>query len=140
MKTRLKMVNREAWLLQRASNRKVMHIGCTDAPLTKAKATTNQLLHQKLGAVCKELIGVDLDAASLNYLRQEHGITNLHCHDVEHLESFPVDEKVDVLIAGEVLEHLNNVGLFFENCSTRLQKDGVVLVTVPNALSIKRML
>lgn len=140
MKLRLKMVNRENWLLERAANRTVMHVGCTDAPLTKAKAAANQLLHQKLGAVCKELIGVDLDAASLDYLRQEYGIANLYRHDVEHLDSFPVEEKVEVLIAGEVLEHLNNVGLFFENCGARLEKDGVVLITVPNALSIKRML
>jgi SAM-dependent methyltransferase len=140
MKPKLKMVDRDNWLLQRAANRKVMHVGCTDAPLTKTKATRKQLLHQKLAAVCKELIGVDLDLASLDYLRKEHGITNLYCHNIENLDSFPNQEKVDVLMAGEVLEHLNNVGLFFENCRTRLQKDGVVLVTVPNALSIKRMM
>jgi len=136
----LKMVERDAWLLQRAANRIVMHVGCTDAPMTRAKAATNQLLHQKLGTVCKELIGVDLDAESLDYLRHEHGTANLYCHDIEHLESFPTQEKVEVLIAGEVLEHLNNVGLFFESCGTRLQEDGVLLVTVPNALSIKRLM
>jgi SAM-dependent methyltransferase len=140
MKQKFKLVDRDAWLLQRAANRVVMHIGCTDAPLTRAKAPTKQLLHQKLEAVCKELIGVDLEAASLDYLRTEHGIGNLYCHDAEHLESFPRQEKVDVVIAGEVLEHLNNVGLFFDNCGARLHKDGMVLVTVPNALSIKRMM
>ncbi|HWZ78858.1 MAG TPA: methyltransferase domain-containing protein [Candidatus Sulfotelmatobacter sp.] len=140
MNSQLKMVDRDTWLLQRAANRTVMHVGCTDAPLTKSKAEKNQLLHQKLGKVCKELIGVDLESASLDYLRRQHGIDNLYCHDIERLESFPRQEKVDVVIAGEVLEHLNNVGLFFESCGARLKKDGCVLVTVPNALSIKRIM
>ena len=140
MKPQLKLVDRDKWLLQRAANRAVMHVGCTDAPMTRAKGATGQLLHQKLGTVCKTLIGVDLDPASLDYLRQEYGIANLYCHDIEHLESFPRREKVEVLIAGEVLEHLNNVGLFFESCRALLQEDGVILVTVPNALSIKRLL
>ena len=140
MTPRVKIVDRDDWLLQRAANRSVMHLGCTDAPMTRSKATKNQLLHQKLKSVCKELIGVDLDAESLNYLRKEHGIDELYCRDIEHLDSLLAEKKVDVVIAGEVVEHLNNVGLFFQSCAAGLQKDGCVLVTVPNALSVKRMM
>ena len=108
----MKMVDRDAWLLERAANRVVMHVGCTDAPFTNTKAEKNQLLHQKLGRVCKSLIGIDIDRTSLEYLRKHHRIDDLYCHDIEHLDSFPRLDKVDVVIAGEVLEHLNNAGFF----------------------------
>ena len=37
MKPKLKMVDRDAWLLQRAANRIVMHVGCTDTPMIEGQ-------------------------------------------------------------------------------------------------------
>jgi 2-polyprenyl-3-methyl-5-hydroxy-6-metoxy-1,4-benzoquinol methylase len=55
-------------------------------------------------------------------------------------ESFVDAEPYDVVFAGELIEHLSNPGLFLR-CSIRnLKKDGVLVITTPNAFSMSRLL
>jgi 2-polyprenyl-3-methyl-5-hydroxy-6-metoxy-1,4-benzoquinol methylase len=48
-----------------------------------------------------------------------------------------IDEKYDLIIFGEVLEHLENPGAAIKNSINLLSSNGVVLVTVPNAFGIR---
>ena len=69
------------------------------------------------------------------------GLTNYHRIDLDNYDkyTFPVIEGLDLIIAGEILEHLSNPGRLLN----RLRAFGVqVIVTVPNAFStsgIKQM-
>ena len=44
--------------------------------------------------------------------------------------------KFDVIVTGEILEHLPNQGLFLENAERHLKKKGVQILTTPNALAL----
>src|SRR5262249_25363022 len=44
----------------------------------------------------------------------------------------PLPEKFDVIIAGEVLEHLDAPGMFMKNCGAMLNPGGQLVITVPN--------
>jgi 2-polyprenyl-3-methyl-5-hydroxy-6-metoxy-1,4-benzoquinol methylase len=47
------------------------------------------------------------------------------------------EASYDLVIAGEVLEHVENAGAFLRGCGRLLQEHGVLCVSVPNACSPK---
>lgn len=51
-------------------------------------------------------------------------------------ESLRLGEKFDVVIAGEIIEHLPNPGRFLERARAHLADGGELIVTVPNARSL----
>jgi len=112
---------RDEWILKHCAGKRVLHLGCAAFPMTASLGRRGILLHQRLAKVCANLVGVDLNPEALDILRS-FGFNNLRMHDVEHLETLQLDEPIDVIVAGEVLEHLNNVGLFFDGCKTLLER------------------
>jgi SAM-dependent methyltransferase len=44
----------------------------------------------------------------------------------------PLSSTFDVIIGGEVLEHLNSPGMFMKNCAAMLNSGGRLVITVPN--------
>ena len=101
---------REA-LINLARGRRVLHVGCTDAPFTADKLRSGDLLHRELLDVASWVGGVDIDADGLEMLRRElHG--EYFCTDVcvpDETVRFP---EFDVIIAGDVVEHVPNEGAF----------------------------
>jgi hypothetical protein len=105
----VRRVDRNAFLLERARNKRVLHLGCADEPFVSLKLSNNAHLHAKLAAVTKELWGVDLSAQGISELRQA-GFSNLICGDVERLGEVGElqGRPFDVIIAGEIIEHISN--------------------------------
>jgi len=50
-----------------------------------------------------------------------------------NMESYKFDRKFDVVIAGDVLEHVSNQGLFLDNIHNHLNQTGKLIITTPNA-------
>lgn len=50
-----------------------------------------------------------------------------------NMETYSFGKEFDVVIAGDVLEHVNNQGLFLENIARHLKRDGKAVITTPNA-------
>lgn len=97
-------------------------------------------LHQKLLRVARRVTGVDADKDALECLGQQ-GIRNLICADVQMPQALDIPEiprPIDVIVAGEILEHLPNPGLCLANIA-RLMNNGntILLITVPNAFSFR---
>jgi len=63
-------------------------------------------------------------------------------HDAEQLERCDPLKKMqyDIIGAADVLEHLSNVGLFLSGARAFMRPDDRLLITTPNAYSMKRML
>ena len=104
------------FVLQRCKGKKVLHLGCVNEGLTKARIKSGNLLHIRLIDVAKEVWGVDISAEGIELLRK-HGIDNLVVGDIEHIDQIEElkQQKFDIILATEVLEHLNNPGLFLQN-------------------------
>jgi SAM-dependent methyltransferase len=49
------------------------------------------------------------------------------------IESTTFEKKFDVVVLGDVLEHVDNQGLVLDNVRKHLKDDGVMIVTTPNA-------
>lgn len=131
----VRRVDRNPFLIDRARGKKVLHLGCADEHLVDLKLKNNAHLHAQLASVASELWGVDVSAEGILQLRQA-GFTNLIHGDVERLDDIDElrDQHFDVIIAGELIEHLSNPGLFLKGCRGLCSPDTELILTTPNAL------
>ena len=75
---------------------------------------------------------MDFDRKGLDILK-EKGIGKLFQGDLENLEAVELDEKFDVIIAGEMIEHLNNPGLFLKGVQRFMTRETELVITTINA-------
>ena len=107
----MQSVRRLEWIIDYCRGKKVLHLGCGDGGL-----------HDYLLESAKELWGVD---------RKPCDYPNFIQADIEQDEWIP-DEQFDAVIATEIIEHLLNVGLFFDKLK---HFDCPIVITVPSAYS-----
>ena len=86
-------------------------------------------IHGRAKAVAKKIVGLDMNKEGIERLKEKG--YDVRLQNVE--EKFDLKEKFDVVLVEEVLEHLNNVGMAFENIRRHLKKDGLLIITTPNA-------
>src|SRR5207249_4515368 len=132
---RVRRVDRNSFLIERARDKKVLHLGCADEHVVNLKLRNNAHLHAQLASVAKELWGIDVSTEAISQLRQA-GFANVICGDVERLDEIDDlrDQHFDVIIAGELIEHLSNPGLFLKGCRRLCSPDTELILTTPNAL------
>lgn len=137
---RVPLVDRDDYLLARASGRCVVHLGACDAPFTEELATAGKLLHQKLRAArCDSLIGVDIDAAAVELLKGRFGIDDIVVHDLSD-DASRADITGDLVVCADIIEHVNNAGGLISSCNRMLPIGGELMITTVNALSFKHAL
>ncbi|HSR97753.1 MAG TPA: class I SAM-dependent methyltransferase [Kofleriaceae bacterium] len=129
-------VDRRTYILEACRDRRVLHLGCVDHPFLHERLASGDLLHAAIDAVAAELWGIDLDRVGLETLRAA-GFTNLYEADIERLEAIALPGRFDVIVAGEIVEHLTSPGAFLRQVPRLLAPGGRLLVTVPSAQSIR---
>jgi 2-polyprenyl-3-methyl-5-hydroxy-6-metoxy-1,4-benzoquinol methylase len=134
----LNLVQRVSYLEAACRDRRVLHLGCTNWPYTSEMLRHGSLLHTRLQAVARDLHGVDADQHGLDALAAL-GMRQLHRGDLEHLEDVPLDGTFDVIVAGEIIEHLANPGLFLRGVQRFLRRDSTLIITTVNAYCGFRM-
>ena len=129
----IRRVRREQYLVESASGKRVLHVGCVDSGMLEDRLSHNDLLHSRLGIVANELWGLDLDLEGIERLKA-HGFANL-CHgSAEEPPATVPRAYFDTVIAGEVIEHIRNVGKFLDSTAELLAPGGSLVITTPNAL------
>jgi SAM-dependent methyltransferase len=130
--------DRAAWLEQLAAGAEgeVAHLGCTDSPYTAEFLAAGMLLHARLVRRAR-VTGWDIDELALELLRERFPEERFISADL--IESVPEDERgrYELVIAGEVLEHVPDADRFLLGCRALLAPGGRLCVTVPNACSPK---
>ena len=134
-----KLVNREKYLIDAANGKSVLHLGCADYPYTDERIKSGTWLHSKLTDVSKECLGIELDESSVSKLKKNYGIKNIVACDVEKLCDLANKNKYEVIIAGEIIEHLKNPGLFLESARSVLAEGGRLIITTTNAFCLRRL-
>jgi 2-polyprenyl-3-methyl-5-hydroxy-6-metoxy-1,4-benzoquinol methylase len=131
--------SRLEFILALAGNAKtIAHIGCTDAPYTDYRLANGELLHAELLAVNPRAVGIDVDANGILVLQRAFPDASIEQVDVATSE-LPARllGAFDLVVAGEVLEHVPDAGSFLVGARQLVSPDGHVCVTVPNACSPK---
>lgn len=132
----IKLVDRVNYLKELCRDKRVLHLGATDAPMTKQAISNKTLLHLHLNETARELVGLDLDRNMIEYLRREHSIHNIMLGNIEKSEDYP-PQTFDIILAGEILEHLSNPGNALESIKSVVSSSSKIIITVPNAYSVK---
>lgn len=131
---RRRVVNRVEELVRRCAGKRVLHLGCADFPFTDQ--SDGRLLHAQLARVARELWGMDRSPEGLASLRAM-GWTNVLVGDAEALEALALPGDFDVIVAGELIEHLENPGRFLASIRALMTPATDLVLTTPNASSLR---
>jgi SAM-dependent methyltransferase len=126
------LVQRIDHLSNLCRGKKVLHLGCTNWPYLAQSQQDDRFLHTVLGREAAELWGLDSDSDGLAAMRAD-GVERLVEGDLEALESVSIDADFDVIVAGEVIEHLSNPGLFLRGVRSHMTEKTRLVITTVNA-------
>lgn len=123
------MVARNDLLVAMSAGKRVLHVGCADhLPLISEKRASNSYLHDLLVESAAQVTGLDTNAEALEAMR------HLGISDLFFPGELPTGRTYDLVLAPDVIEHVNDVGQFLKGLKSF---DAPVLVTTPNALRIQ---
>jgi 2-polyprenyl-3-methyl-5-hydroxy-6-metoxy-1,4-benzoquinol methylase len=129
--------DRHALILEKCQGKRVLHLGCVDAGLLYERFQSGELMHHRLASVASELWGVDVDVEGITFLRSK-GFNNLIIGDVCELDKIDRlrGQTFEVIVTSEVIEHLQNPGLFLSAVQTLMTPETELIITVPNAFRL----
>lgn len=133
------VLDRTEYILAACRGKRVLHLGCADSPYTLDKLRSGRLLHTRLLDVSLDLWGLDTDKDAIQVLL-DHGMANVFGGRTEDDHLDVPTGYFDLVLAGEIIEHVDNPGLFLQSLKRFLSKDGSVIVTTPNAYCLYRIL
>lgn len=131
------LVDRISYIASLCKDKEVLNIGCADVTRLHYAIETHSHLHLRLAKVSRRLIGVDISKDALEELAQYVDPSTLVCHDAENLEDLTHLGRFDVIVCGEIIEHLTCFGSMLEGARHLLKDGGLLIVTTPNALALK---
>lgn len=126
------LVQRVDFIRSLCEGKRVLHLGCTNYPYTEDSIEHNMLLHADLAKVSSSLCGIDSDKTGIALL-ENAGFDNIHLGDLERLGDVDLKPEFDVIVAGEMIEHLNNPGLFLNGIKRFMTADTRLILTTINA-------
>lgn len=132
MDKKIELVQRVDFIKNACRGRKVLHLGCTNWPYTQEALDNGGLLHLDLQGIASDIYGFDFDQEGLDFLSGK-GVDKLYQADLEKLDEVQINETFDVIVAGEMIEHLNNPGLFLQGIKRFMNADSRLIITTVNA-------
>ena len=82
------------------------------------------------GDAARSVLGVDLDARSVAYARRHFARSNVS-FEVADLQQLSFEERFDLIVASNSLEHLDEPRAFVDGARRALRADGSLLIAVP---------
>ena len=129
---RARLVDRTSWLVEQCRGRRVIHVGFGDTGFRDTQRRSGRWLHAHLAGAASHLVGIDYDAASVHAARAEGYEAHLvDCTDVRAVAAAGL-APADVVLAGEVIEHVDAPGAFLQGLHTLCRGSGRLIVTTPN--------
>ena len=92
------------------------------------------------GLLCEPLSRLGADVTGIDASKDNIEVAKLHSKemdlDIKYIQNSPenlkIKKKFDVILNMEVVEHVLNVDLFMQNCSTLIKKKGIMFVATIN--------
>lgn len=136
-----KLYNRLDLIENYCADKKIIHVGFADhVELIETKIDRNEWLHNRLRAVARRCIGIDINTEAVDFIQRRFDIPDVYTYDLIHSEPFHIllEDRWDLLVLAEIIEHVDNPELFLR---VLLEKYRSVvkglLITAPNAFWYK---
>ncbi len=134
------LVDRIAYLTALAEGRRVIHVGFVDTGCRTMQEQAGAWLHGHLQAVATSLVGIDIDEAGVKEADSAgYEVYAADCRDPEALDALGI-APAQLVIAGEVIEHLDDPGNFLAGLHRLVAPGGQLVVTTPNAYGLFNVL
>lgn len=131
----MRYLDREDSLVEMARGRKVLNLGCVGfvdlSPENKFELAESSL-HYALSRVA-DVTGIDHTAENVRLYRDLGVFDNIVVGDVEKLDEVELNETYDLVIAGDIIEHLSNPGLMLDGIKRFCNASTRVIVTTPHS-------
>lgn len=111
-------------------NKTVLEIGPAELVGTVNLNKEDRWLHKRIATIAARVVGLEINEEQVQIL-------SLRGYDIRlgDAEDFDLGEQFDVIVAGELIEHLSNPGQFLECARRHLRPGGILLLTTPNRFS-----
>lgn len=118
---------------QKTRGKKVLDVGCVDHRSSNEQGEA--WLHKVIREQAAELVGLDFEADEVDKL-------NARGYNIVHGDAEVKDlgQCFEVIVAGELIEHLENPGRFLRNMRKHLVPGGEIVLTTPNPFYPKRLM
>ncbi|WP_315789088.1 class I SAM-dependent methyltransferase [Fischerella sp. JS2] len=113
------------FIVKYSQGKDVLDIGCVCHNPESYKS--KYWVHKAIKEVARSLIGIDLYQDGVEYL-QKLGF-NVVTADAQ---CFELGKKFDVIVAGDIIEHLEDFHGFLKSCKKHMHKDSRLLISTPN--------
>lgn len=127
------LVDRTEHLVRAVRGRRAVHVGFVDSGCWEYHDRFDSWLHAHLDRSATGLVGLDLDEAGVDRARElgfeAHAVD---CSDAAAVAALGL-EPAEVVVAGEIIEHLDDSGSFLEGLHSLVEPGGQLVVTTPNA-------
>lgn len=127
-------------LAELAHGKAVVDLGCADAGQVDEKISAGLWLHRRLVEAAERCIGIDIDSEAVARLH-ELGEPDIYVGDLSQPLEAVDGERWDLLVMGELLEHIDDPVAFLQAIRSRHSgRIGQVALSVPNAFALRNLL
>ncbi len=117
--------DRVKFLCEQVKGKEVLDVGIVEH--TERAESESDWLHGRLRESAKSILGIDILTTEVDALKGKG--YNVIVHDIV---ATPLEEKFEIAVCGDVLEHIDNPGRFVGNLEKSLKAGGRVFVSLPN--------
>ena len=130
------VVDRIPWLIEQCRGKSVIHVGFADAGFSDEQVRADRWLHSHLRDSASSLVGIDSDSTGVGAARD----AGYEAHVADCTDSAAVAalglEPADLVLAGEVIEHVGAPGPFLDGLRELCRPEGQLIITTPNAYGL----
>lgn len=121
-----------------AKDQKVLDVGCVSHNFGYASGGKGRWLHQHIVDAAAECVGTDYDEVGIKEMR-EAGYDVVHADITGDLSPLLERGPFDVVVAGEIIEHLPSPQLLLASARELLRPGGKLVLTTPNPFAPRRV-
>lgn len=129
------VIDKDKLICSFCKSKEVLDIGCIDHSYAIALKLGNSWLHKQIKKTAKSVMGIDILKEDVKRLKNK-GFNIIEAD----AENFDLKRKFDVIVAGDIIEHLSNIGSFLKSIEKHMHQNSVCIITTPNPFNIEQFM
>ena len=119
-------------ILKLCTNKSVLHLGYVQhSHLYEKLINEGNWVHSNIANVASAITGIDYLEEDVKIIRKKYNYEG-YFGDANHLENVKLDRTFDVIVCGELIEHITSPGLMLEGIKRFMHNDSILIITTPN--------